>query len=336
LAAEEAIMSLLRHVVLLVALALAALPSPARAWEPFRSESSDVARGNALMKKGDSAGALEAYETAARRLPNDPGVQLNRGLALLAQGKRGKAREAFQNATQGSAPADVRGEALYDIGLSFMQDADAAAKSEDLDGAQKSLREAVDSFKSSLRARPGDKNAAWNLELARRRLVEVEKKQEQKKKDEEEKKQEEEKKDEQQDDEDAGTPPDEQPDAGAGEQKDQGDEQKDDQGDQGDHGDQKKDDQGQPGDQGEKDEKKDGAGKDEPPKQPEPKPGEQKQPQQPSKGQQEQPAEGTPEQRMPEHMRKALDALEAGEENLEKHRAQMRARQGRRRIEKDW
>jgi hypothetical protein len=39
---------------------------------------------------------------------------------------------------------------------------------------------------------------------------------------------------------------------------------------------------------------------------------------------------------MPEHMRKALDALEAGEENLEKHRAQLRARQRPRRIEKDW
>jgi Ca-activated chloride channel family protein len=326
LAAEEASMSRVRWIVLSFA-AVVALPCPAHAWDPWRSESSDVTRGNELMKKGDSAGALEAYETAARRLPHDPGVQLNRGLALLAQGKRGPAREAFQNATQGSAPADVRGEALYDIGLSFMQDADAAEKSNDLDGAQKALREAVDGFKSSLRAKPGAPNTAWNLELARRRLAEVEKKQQQKKKEEEEKKKEE----EQKNDQDAGTPPEDQPDAGTDDQKDdQGEQKKDDQGQQGQDGDKKKDDEGKQGEK--KDEKKqDGAGKDEQPKQPQPKPDESKQ--QPQKGQ---PAEGTPEQRMPEHMRKALDALESGEENLEKHRAQMRARQRPRRIEKDW
>ena len=166
---------------------LAWAPSVAFAWEPFRSESRDVERGNEHLKKGQAAEALEAYETAQRKLPSEPGVQLNRGLALLQQGKLGPAREAFRNASQGNASPEVRGQALYDLGLAFMKEAEAQAKSEDLDGAQKSLQEAVDALKSSLRAKPKNRDAAWNLEVARQRLVDTQKKQEEKKKQEEEK-----------------------------------------------------------------------------------------------------------------------------------------------------
>ena len=37
----------------------------------------------------------------------------------------------------------------------------------------------------------------------------------------------------------------------------------------------------------------------------------------------------------PEHQR-VLDALEQGEDNLERHRARVRAQQERRRVEQDW
>ena len=309
---------------------LAAVPSAALAWEPFRSASPDVERGNQHLKKGQAAEALEAYETAQRKLPNEPGVQLNRGLALMAQGKLGPAREAFRNATQGNASPELRGQALYDLGLAFMKDAEAQAKSEDLEGAQKSLQEAVDALKSSLRAKPGNHDAAWNLELARRRLVEAQKKQEEKKKQEEQKK-DQEKKDEQKQEQDGGTPPDEQSDAGTKPpEQDPNQQGKDDQQDKPE--DKPEDSKGEPkqepeGDKGQQ-KPKDGQGE----QKPEPKPGKDAK----QGDAKPQPAEATPEQRLPEHMKKALDALSAGEENLEKHRAQARARQRPQRIEKDW
>jgi tetratricopeptide (TPR) repeat protein len=307
--------------------AIAALPPAALAWEPFRSQSRDVERGNEHLKKGQAAEALEAYETAQRKLPNEPGVQLDRGLALLSQGKLGPAREAFRNAAQGNAPSDVRGQALYDLGLAFMKEADTQAKAQDLEGAQKSLQEAVDALKSSLRAKPKNRDAAWNLELARRRLVEAQKKQEEKKQQEQQNK-DEQNKDEPKQDQDGGTP--------ENQDQNQPDQQKQDQ----DSKDQQKPDQ----------EKPEGEGKD----QNSPSPEGQKGKEQPKDGQGEQkpepkpekdakegkakpqPAEATPEQRLPEHMKKALDALSAGEENLEKHRAERRAQQRPRRIEKDW
>jgi Ca-activated chloride channel family protein len=300
-----------------LAFSLTVMPRPARAWELFRSQSSAVERGNEHLKKGQHKEALEAYDEAARELPNDPSVQLDRGLALLGLNQLPQAREAFRRAGAGNAPKEVRGPALYDLGAAFMQEADQAGKAEDLDGAKKLLEESVDAFRGSLRAQPSNKDAAWNLELAKRRLIDVEKKQEEKKKQEEEKKKEEEKKDEQDKDQDKSD-----------------DENKDDKKEpQPDAGSPKEGDDEKPNEQDGQGEPDAGA-----PPQPEPKQG-------PDGGAPEQPREAeSPEPQpakeepnaLPEHMKNALDALESGEENLEKQRAKQRARSRPRRIEKDW
>jgi Ca-activated chloride channel homolog len=297
--------------------ATATIPTHALAWDLFRSQSSAVERGNEALSKGQHKEALEAYDEAARELPNDPALQLDRGLALLGLDKLGEAREAFRRAGSASAPKEVRGPALYDLGLAFMKEADMAGKAEDLDGAKKMLEESVDALRGSLRAQPNNADAAWNLELAKRRLVDNEQKREQKKKDEEEKKKDQKNEDNKDQNQDQDKQ-DQQPDAGSPEGGDAGTPKPNDQdGDQG--GKDGGADQPEPKpDQGQGD-----AGA--PPPQPE---AEREQPQ-PT-----QPAE--PPNALPEHMKQALDALEAGEENLEKQRARQRARQRPRRIEKDW
>ncbi|MEY4513596.1 MAG: hypothetical protein RLZZ450_5718, partial [Pseudomonadota bacterium] len=208
----------------LFALAVCLHARPAYAWEWFRSESSAVERGNEHLAKGQHEEALKAYDEAARELPNDPAVQLDRGLALQSLGKLGEAREAFRRAGSAAAPKEIRGPALYDLGLAFMQEADMAGKAEDLDGAKKLLEESVDAFRGSLRAQPNNKDAAWNLELAKRRLVDTQKKQEEKKKqDEENKKDDKNKDDKNKDDQNKDDKnKDQQPDAGAPERGDGG------------------------------------------------------------------------------------------------------------------
>lgn len=308
--------------IALIALALwVVLPGrSALAWEPFRSQSSAVERGNEHLGKGQHKEALEAYDQAARELPDDPGVQLDRGLALLGLGKLAEAREAFRRGGAGTAPKDVRAASLYNLGAAFMQEADQAGKAEDLDGAKKLLEEAVDAFKSSLRAQPNNKDAAWNLELAKRRLVEAQQKQEQKTKeqDEQKKQQDQQNKDPQQ-------------------KQDEQEKQEQEQPKQ----DEQRSDGGTPND----DAPKEGKGDQDKP-QPEPDAGAPEaepqggdggaSPEQPREQPSEAEPEPPPDQALPEHMRKALDALEAGEENLQKHRAKQRARTRPRRIEKDW
>ena len=162
---------------LVVAAAFA--PASALAWDPFRTRNSAVEEGNARMADGDATGALASYDQAARQLPNEPRVQLNRGLALMTADQLPEAREAFLRAADPDAPAEVRADAYYDLGLAFFQEGDAAATEEDHQNAQASFREAADAFRRSLRARPGNRDAAWNLELALRRIREEEEKQEQ-------------------------------------------------------------------------------------------------------------------------------------------------------------
>jgi len=320
-AASRAFGRLLLPASVLASLSLGA--QPALAWELFRSQSSAVERGNEHLAKGQHQEALEAYDDAASELPDDPAVQLDRGLALKGLNKLAEAREAFRRAGAASAPKEVRGPALYDLGLTFMQEADMAGKADDFDGAKKLLEESVDAFRNSLRAQPGDRGTAWNLELAKRRLVDVKKKQEEKKKQEDEKKkQDDQNKDDQNKDD---------------QNKDDQNKDKDDQNkqQQPDAGSDESGDAGTPN-------PKDGQGEPDAgaPPQPEPKGGDAGAPEPEPEPEPESEAEPSDAKQdpnaLPEHMKRALDALESGEENLEKLRARQRARSRPRRIDKDW
>src|SRR5687767_15000273 len=76
----------------------AAGEAPGFAW--LRSENRHVREGNEKLKAGDAKAALAAYDRAARELPSEGGVHLDRGLALLKSGELAPAREALRLATQ--------------------------------------------------------------------------------------------------------------------------------------------------------------------------------------------------------------------------------------------
>jgi len=161
----------------LCALAVLGLPASASAWSPFRTQSPQVERGNELMAEQKYEAALQAYDEAAKKLPDAPGVQLDRGLALLAQDLTEPSKEAFLKAADPSAPNAVRADAYYDLGVAFAREAEALSEQASNDQASAHFQEAADAFKRSLRLRPGDRNAAWNLEYAMKRIREEQEKQ---------------------------------------------------------------------------------------------------------------------------------------------------------------
>jgi hypothetical protein len=146
----------------------------------LRSENRNVREGNEKLAAGDPKAAQDAYDKAARELPAEGGVHLDRGLALMRAGNLSAAREALRLATQPPASSAVRADAYYDLGNAFYKEADARAGEKKHDEAQQLFREAEDAFKRSLRLRPGDPNTSWNHELAARRIREQEEKQKQK------------------------------------------------------------------------------------------------------------------------------------------------------------
>jgi Ca-activated chloride channel homolog len=142
--------------------------APAFAFDPFLRENGDVADGNELLAQGKAKEALAAYDEAARELPGRGEVHLDRGLALLRSGddKIDQAMQALKLAAAPESAPKVRARALANLG-------DAFFKKEDFESA-------IESYKKSLMAAPGDRNVAWNLELA---VQKQKKKEEQQKKD---------------------------------------------------------------------------------------------------------------------------------------------------------
>lgn len=310
---------------LFVILALACATAPAVARADFRdwlrSKNGNVERGNQKMAAGDAKAALAQYDKAARELPAEGGVHLDRGLALMQTGDVGGAREALHLATQPPASREVRADAYYNLGLGFYREGDALAGKGEHEEAQKLFRESADAFKQSLRLRPGNRDAAWNLELGARRIREQEEKQKEKEKEDQQDKKDEDKKDEEKKDEDTQDPQDQGDKDQEGKDGEQNQDPKQDQAKQDQQESEKQDQQKSQKQDQQKSQKQDSQ---KPPTKPEPQPGEP----QPKPEQQAKP--------IPADVSHALDALQDSEENLERMKARMRAQQERRAPEKDW
>lgn len=338
-------------------------------------DNATVATGNERLAAKDSAGALEAYDRAARELPSEPGVHQNRGLALMAQDTPDEAQKAFEQATDRSfhygspdyqqpetgiagrglfrtlfqplrwltrklfAPADdvgastrrseaaeLRADAYYDVGLLHYARGDADATEEKHKTAKGHFERAAKAFEESLRNRPGNRDAAWNLELARRRIVDEQQRQEQQEQEQEEQQQEEEQQDQDQQD------------------PDQQDQNQDQQGqDEQDQDPQDQDQQGQ--DQNEDPQNQDQQGQDQqdsdpqdPDQQGEPQDQEPTDPEedQSQEGGQQDAEEAEEPQELPSDVARILDDLQDGEDSLQRHRARSRAARERRRVLQDW
>lgn len=151
------------------------------AWPPRPAPEPHVERGNELYRHRRYREALTEYESAPGAGPRFAGVQLNRGLAryrtavppddggglpLLAPDAGApeglaQAQEEMRTAARGgttSIPEEVdpflRARAVYDLGNTFF--------------STRQWDNAIDAYKEALRLRPSWRDAAWNLELARR------------------------------------------------------------------------------------------------------------------------------------------------------------------------
>jgi Ca-activated chloride channel family protein len=306
-----------------IALSLAAAPR-VLAWDWLRSENGHVRDGNEALRAGDAQAAQAEYDRAAAELPAEPGVQLNRGLALLAQDQHDTAREAFLRATEPPAPREIRAAAFYDAGLSFYREADAAATTGDHAHARDLFGQAAEQFRQSLRQVPGNRDAGWNLELALRR--ETQEEEEQEREEQEQQQQQDQQQQEQQQQQDQQQQDQQQ------DQQQQDQQQQDQQQQEQQQQDQQEQDQQQQDQQGQQDQQQ----------QDQQQPGEQDQQQQQQQGGQgdqqspEDQAGGTMERSLPPDQERVLDALQDSEENLERARARARGQRERRRPTQDW
>jgi tetratricopeptide (TPR) repeat protein len=121
---------------------------------PFRS---DLNRGNDLYKKGEYSQAGNVYNKILGKKANDQKAKFNLGDSLYKEGKYQESRIIFEDLAKNAADKNLREKSFYNMGNSFF-------KQEDYKGA-------IGAYEEALKIDPKDKDAQFNLELAKKMLT---------------------------------------------------------------------------------------------------------------------------------------------------------------------
>ncbi len=121
-----------------------------------------INKGNKFFKEGKYEQALAAYQDALLDDPLNEVALFDLGDAYYKIKKYKEAIDAYQKVV-GSQNLELSAKAFYNIGNAYFQ--------------QNKLKESIEAYKKALELNPNDRDAKYNLELARAKLKEMAKKQ---------------------------------------------------------------------------------------------------------------------------------------------------------------
>jgi Ca-activated chloride channel family protein len=120
--------------------------------------------GNRAYRNAAYPKAVERYRAALSRGGSTPRLDYNLGTALFQIGESEEAQRMLETALRAQAP-ELRARAFYNLGNVLAQGSAVSAET---------LQYAIEAYRRSLMLEPQSDNARWNLELALRRLEELE------------------------------------------------------------------------------------------------------------------------------------------------------------------
>jgi Ca-activated chloride channel homolog len=150
----------------LIAITLALPPLAPRAAPPV-AQTTAARPGGTGPGAADSVAGLSGYRDAVLHGDRSPRALYNYGTALLAADSIEGAVAALTTVTT-THDAELRYRALFNLGLAHLRRGLATRRAEG-DASQSDLDAALDAYKRVLLARPFDRDAVWNYELALRR-----------------------------------------------------------------------------------------------------------------------------------------------------------------------
>jgi Ca-activated chloride channel family protein len=157
----------LRTVKAAMALAACAFPIRAQSAEEW------ILQGNDAFAMHEYAIAATRYRIAEGILPASPQVQYDLGIANYKAADYTAAAQAFARAAQRATDPKLRGKSLLGEGNTFFRTASAGDPLE----AVHALQRAIELYSGALSADPKLQDAAYNLEIARKKLEDMKRQQ---------------------------------------------------------------------------------------------------------------------------------------------------------------
>ena len=143
------------------------------AWHPVQAQALTTEE---LYHQGQLDEALKRYRQALAKDPDNPVLHYNLGDVLYRQKQYGGAAAEFAKGLT-SDDLDLQARSYFNLGNSHFQMGAAAGR--ELAKAEEAYKKAVNAYEASLKLQPGDADAKANLELARKRLQEIQKQKQQ-------------------------------------------------------------------------------------------------------------------------------------------------------------
>ena len=130
-----------------------------------QAEREYIRKGNKLYKKSEYKGSEGMYRRAQSTEGSSADAGFNLGDALYKQGRFSEASSEFEKTSEGYADAARKAESFYNMGNSLLKD--------------KKYKESIGAYTNSLRLKPDNMNAKYNLAYAQDQLKKQEEQQKQ-------------------------------------------------------------------------------------------------------------------------------------------------------------
>jgi len=127
-------------------------------------------KANKLYSKGQYEEALKLYDDALLLDPSNGKLKMNKGSALYRLEELDEAEKSYQDALASQLNKRTAADAHYNLGNIQYRQAEKLESAGDAASARKKYSGALESYISTLKLRPKDADAKWNLQLARQKI----------------------------------------------------------------------------------------------------------------------------------------------------------------------
>ena len=127
-------------------------------------------KANRLYSKGKYEEALKLYDDALAIDPSDAKLMMNRGSALYRLGEFGEAERAYLDALSREMGKGTRADAYYNLGNALYRQGERLELEGNAASARGKYSQALENYINTLKLRPNDRDAKWNLQLAHEKV----------------------------------------------------------------------------------------------------------------------------------------------------------------------